>query len=245
MARQWNEKLRDNDPEHTLSSLAQCLAKAVRAHDVPELVAWIKDPLLPFSARVGYLPALQRFAKESGPARDALIDVLADGELGGFAVWALAGAMKRDALPLLRDLRASSPHEAIRTTAEAEVRKMEARSAKVKLPKADPAMLPPDYVSTSFELDTGCMPKLLSSLERALEGSLQAGVAEQLARSAAQVRRGLHRFHIVQIVLGDGTTTQLGFGLYREDEDVLVIELYFDEQFRETVRLACDSAEIP
>lgn len=245
MARQWNEKLRDNDPEHTLSSLAQCLANAVRAHDVPTIVAWIKDPLLPFSARMSYLPALQRFAKEPGPARDALIDVLADGELGGFAVWALAGAMKRDALPLLRDLQASSPHETVRTTAEAEVRKMEARTARVTLPKADPAMLPLGYGSTSFEQDTGRLPGLLSSLEQALEGSLQAGVAEQLARSAVQGRRGLHRFHVVQIVLGDGASTQLGFGLYGMDEDVLIVELYFDEQFRETVRLACDPPEIP
>jgi hypothetical protein len=245
LARQWNRTLRKDDREHTLSALAQWVGKVVRQGDVPEVIEWIKEHGLASGARAYYIWALQRFAKESGPARDALVHFLSDEELGGFAVLALVGAMKRDALPFLRDLQASSPHETVRNTAEAEVRKMEARTAKVTLPKADPAMLPLGYGSTSFEQDTGRLPGLLSSLEQALEGSLQAGVAEQLARSAVQVRRGLHRFHIVQIVLGDGASTQLGFGLYGKDEDVLIVELYFDEQFRETVRLACDPPEIP
>lgn len=96
-------------------------------------------------------------------------------------------------------------------------------------------MLPQGYDSTSVELDTDRVPELLSSLERAMEGKLQPGVAEQLARSAAQMRRDSHKFHIVQIVLGNGTTGQLGFGLYGEDEDVVVVKTYFDQEFREAI----------
>lgn len=238
LARQWNEKLRKDDPEHTLSVLSQCLMKAVRERDLPEVIEWAKDQLLSRGARANYVLDLQRFAKKPGLTRDVLIELLADGEVGSAAVWALAGALKNGALPLLRELRTSSPHESVRTAARAVVKKIEARSGKVTLPKADPTMLPQGYGSTSIELDTDRVSELLSSLERAMGGRLQPGVAEQLTLSAAQIRRDSRRFHTVQIVLGKGSASKLGFGLYGEDEDVVVVEIHFDERFREAVNSA-------
>lgn len=237
LARQWNEKLREDDHEHTLSVLSQCLMKAVRERDVPEVIQWAKDQLLSRDARANYVLDLQRFAKKPGLTRDALIELLADGEVGSAAVWALAGALKNEALPLLRELRTSSPDESVRTAAKAVVKKLEARSGKVSLPKADPSVFPQGYCSTSIELDTDRVPELLSSLERAVGGKLQPGVAEQLALSAAKIRRGSRRFHIVQIVLGNGATSQLGFGLHGEDEDVIVVEVFFDQEFCERVSM--------
>lgn len=237
LARQWNEKLRKDDHEHTLSVLSQCLMMAVREQDVPEVIEWARAQILSRGARASYVLGLQRFAKKPGLTRDALIELLADGEVGNAAVWALAGALKSDALPLLCGLRTSSPHESVRTAAKAVVKKLEARSSKVILPRADPKMLPQGYGSTSIELDTDRVPELLSSLERGIGGKLQTGVAEQLARSAAQIRRGGWRFHIVQLVLGSGATSQLGFGFYGEDEDVVVVEAFFDQEFRERVHI--------
>jgi hypothetical protein len=237
LARQWNERLRKDDHEHTLSVLSQCLMMAVREQDVPQVIEWAKDRLLSRDARASYVLDLQRFAKKPGCTRDALIELLADCEVGNAAVWALAGALKKDAVPLLCELRTSSPHESVRTAAKAVVKKLEARSSKVTLPIADPKMLPQGYGSFSIELDTDRIPELLSSLERGIGGKLRSGVAEQLARSAAQIRRGGWRFHIVQIVLGSGATSQLGFGLYGEDEDVIMVEVFFDQEFCEGVHI--------
>ncbi len=235
LTRQWHERLREGDHEQTLSVLSQCLMKAVLERDIPEVLGWARDRLLPRGARANYVLDLQRFAKKPGRTRDALIELLTDSEVGSAAVWAIAGAAKADALALLRELRVSSPHEPVRTAAKAVVKKIEARSGQVTLPKASPTMLPQGYRSTSIEFDTDRFPELLSLLEREMKGQLKPGVTEQLVRSAAQIRRDRRRFHIVQIVFGDRSTSQLGFELYAEDEDVIVVGIHFGQEFQDAI----------
>lgn len=242
LARQWNQNQEPSgiDHEPMLSALSRCLMKAVLERDVPEVVEWARDRRLPWGARANYVFDLHRFAKKPGRARDTLIELLADGDVGNSAVWALAGALKDEVLPLLLDLRVSSPHAPVRAAAKTAVRKLEARSSKTTLPQGDPAMLPLGYGSTSIEIDAGRFPELLSSLERAMECKLQPGIGQQLALSAAQVRRRHRRFHTVQSVFENGATREIGFGLRGEDEDVIVVEVYSDQEFLRAVRMGLE-----
>ena len=110
----------------------------------------------------------------------------------------------------------SSPHDSVRQSAAAVVKKLEARSHRVDLPDASPAMLPRGYASTSIEFDTHRVPELLSNLEQELKGHVAQEVRRELEVSANQIQRGRRRFHIVPVTLVDGTVSQLGFGLYAE-----------------------------
>jgi hypothetical protein len=96
-------------------------------------------------------------------------------------------------------------------------------------------MLPQGYVSESIEFDTDRVPELLSILEEGVKGRLKPGDDEQLSLSANQLKRGRGRFHIVPLTLLDGVVRQLGFGLYAEDEDVIVVEIHFDPSLRDAV----------
>lgn len=60
--------------------------KAVLERDVPEVIEWAKDHLLSRGVRASYVLNLQRFAKKPGSTRNALIELLADGEIGSAAV---------------------------------------------------------------------------------------------------------------------------------------------------------------
>ncbi|MEX2301398.1 MAG: hypothetical protein WD733_10705 [Bryobacterales bacterium] len=126
----------------------------------------------------------------------------------------------------------------MRETAAAAAKKIEARSRRVDLPDASPAMLPQGYASTSIEFDTDYVLELMSILERELQGRLKPGVAQQMALSANQLKRGRRRFHIVPFTLPDGVVTQFCFGLYAEDEDVTVLEIHFDARLRDAVGAA-------
>jgi len=186
LARKWNKP--EAEGKWMLSVLAQCVMRAALERDVPEIVNWAKDNRLPADARASYIRDLQRFAKKPGLARDALVDFVKDVAVGGAAVWALAEALKAEALPLLRELRQSSPNELVRRAAMATVNKIEARLGRVTLPEASPAELPKDYSSTSMEFDTHRIPELLSSLERRLGGRFRPDDSDQLALSANQMK---------------------------------------------------------
>ena len=164
-----------------------------------------------------------------------------DATAGGAAVWALAGAMKAEALPLLRELRRSSPNEITRRAAAAAAKKIEVRLGRVTLPTAKLADLPPGYLSTSIEFDTDQMPEFLACLERDLGGRFRAGDADQLALSAHQLKRGRRRFQLVPFCLPDESTIPLGFGFYAEDEDTIVVELHFDARLGGAVESALTS----
>jgi hypothetical protein len=178
-----------------------------------------------------YVNDLDRFARKPGIARDELLRLVNDSDLGSAAVWAVAGAMKADALPVLRQLRASSPHD-VRQAAAIVVRKLEARSGRVDLAQSSPATLPAGYVSTTIEFDTDRVPEFLSGIEREFRAQLPQGVAAQLALSADQLKRGQRRFHVTSLTFEDGGVSQIGVGLIAEDEDVVVLELQFDPKLR-------------
>lgn len=233
LARKWNKS--ETETKWVLHVLAQCVMKAVLERDVAAVLNWAKDSRLPPDARASYVLDLQRFAKRSGLARDALMDFVNDSEVGGAAVWALAGALKAEALPLLRQLRQSTPNELVRRAATATVRKIEARLGRVTLADASPARLPTGYSSTSIEFDTDRIPEFLSCLERQLKGRFRPGDGDQLALSANQMKRGRRRFYIVPFSFLNESAVQLGFGLYAEDEDAIVVELHFDARLRDAV----------
>jgi hypothetical protein len=233
LARKWNKP--ETETKWMLHVLAQCVMRAALEGDVPEVVNWAKDNSLPADARSSYTLDLQRFAKKPGFARDALMDFVTDAAVGGAAVWALAGALKAEALPLLRELRHSSPNELVRRSAAATVKKIEARSGRVTLPDANPAELPKGYSSTSIEFDTDRIHEFLSCLERQLKGRFRPGDTDQLALSANQMKRGRRRFYIVPFSFLDESAVQLGFGFYAEDEDAIVVELHFDARLRDDV----------
>ncbi|MFN7919086.1 MAG: hypothetical protein U0Q16_03260 [Bryobacteraceae bacterium] len=212
--------------------------RAALERDVPEIVNWANDISLPADARSSYTLDLQRFAKKPGLAREALVNLVSDAAVGGAAVWALSGAMRAEALPLLRELRHSSSNELVRRAATATVKKMEARLGRVALPDARPAELPKGYSSTSIEFDTDRIPELLSCLERQMKGRFVPDDSAQLALSANQMKRGRRRFYIVPFDFLDGSAGQLGFGLYAEDDDAIVMELYFDAQLRAVIEAA-------
>lgn len=234
LAREWNERLRGDDREHTLSVLSQCVMKTVVERDLPEVLVWAGDTHLRAEVRASYILGLQRFARKPGLARNALFEMLNDSDVGRAAVWAIAGALKSDALPILRDLRRSSPHDAVRETAGVVAKKLEARSRRLDLPVANRSMLPHGYVSTSIEFDTDRVPQLLSLLEQELKGEFESTIREQLALSASQLKRGHGRFHIVPIT-SESAALPIGFGLYAEDDDVIVVEIYSDATVREAV----------
>jgi hypothetical protein len=238
LAREWNGRLREHDTEHTLGVLAQCVMKAVVESDLPEVLNWARGRSLPSEVRASYIFELERFARKPGLARDAIVSLVNDSEVGPAAVRVLGGALKAEALPLLCELRESSPHDSVRKTAAAVAQKIEARLRRVDLLDASPAMLPQGYASTSIELDTDCVPELLSILERELNGRLEPGIGQQLALSADQIKRGRRRFHIVAFMLPDRVATQLGFGLFAEDEDVTVVEIHFDARLQDAVNAA-------
>jgi hypothetical protein len=237
LAGQWNDRLCADDSGHTLALavLSQCVTEAAHERDLPEIVKWATDGGLPAEARAGYVSGLQRFARKPGLARDAIIALVNDSDVGRTAVWALAGALKAEALPLLRQLRESSPDPFLRKTAAAAAKKIEARSRRVQLLNASHAMLPQGYVSTSIEFDTDRVPKLLSILAEEMKAQLKSADGEQLALSANQLKCGRRRFHIVPFTLPDEVASQLGFGLYAEDDDVIVAEIHFDASLRGTV----------
>lgn len=239
LARRWNKP--EAEFEWVLSVLAQCFMTAAVERDVPEILSWAKDNRLPTEARASYVTDLQRFAKKPGLARDALVDLIKEEALGGAAVWALAGSLKAEALPLLRELRQSSPNERVRRAATATVKKIEARLGRVTLPNASPAELPKGYSSTSIELDTDGMPEFLSSLERGLGGRFRPDESNQLALSANQMKSGQRRFYIVPCSFLDESAVQLGFGFYAEDEDAIVVELHFDARMRAAIDSALSS----
>jgi hypothetical protein len=238
LARQWNDRLRKEDSERTLAVLSQCVMRAALERDLPEILAWANDRGIPGEVRANYVLGLERFARKPGLARDSLIALVNDGDVGRAAVWALADACKTEALALLRQVRDSGAHDSARRAAAAAVKKIEARSSKVNLPKASLAMLPQGFVSTSIEFDTERVPELLSNLERELSGRLESQAAQSLTLSANQLRRGQRRFYILTLALSDGAATQLGFGLYAEDDDVIVAEVHFDEGLRDAVNAA-------
>jgi len=238
LARDWNERLREDDREHTLSVLSQCVMKAVAERDLPEVLLWARDTRLPVEVRASYVLDLQRFARKPGLARDALLEFVNDLHVGRAAVWAIAGALKSDALPILQDLRRASQHDEVRETAAAVARKIEARSRRPDLPVANPSMLPQGYVSTSIEFDTDRVPQLLAVLEQELKGEFEPAIREQLALSASQLKSGHSRFHIVPFTAAGAVVNQLGFGLHAEDEDVIVIEIYFETTLRDSVDAA-------
>ena len=239
LAREWNKP--ESEDRWTLSVLAQCVMRVVLERDVPEIVNWATDSRLPADARASYTADLQRFARKPGLARDALAVLVKDEAVGGAAVWALAGALKTEALPLLRELRQSSPNERVRNAATAVVKKIEARSRRVELPGATPEILPKGYGSTSIEFDTERVPELLSILERELRGRFRSKDSDQLALSANQMKRGRRRFHVIPFSFSDESVTQLGFGLYAEDEDAIVVEIHFDAELSKAVYAALDS----
>jgi hypothetical protein len=225
LARGWNERLREDDREHTLSVLSHWAMKAVAERDLPEVLLWASDTRLPAEVRASYVLNLQRFARKPGLARDALFAFVNDFHVGRAAIWAIAGALKSDALPLLQDLRRSSPHDAVREPAAAVAKKIEARSRRLDLPLANPSMLPQGYFSTSIEFDADRVPQLLAVLEQELKGEFEPPIREQLTLSASQLKRGHGRFHIVPFTAALAVVKQLGFGLHAEDEDVIVIEI--------------------
>jgi hypothetical protein len=214
------------------------VAEAARESDLPEILGWAKDRRLPGEARAAYIHNLKRFARKPGIARDAIVALVNDREVGCSAVWSLAEAMRTEALPLMREIRDSSPHDLVRQVAAGIAKKMEARLRRVDLADASPAMLPPGFVSATIELDTDHVPKLLSIRKRELKGQLKPGVGQQLVLSASQIKSGRRRFHVVELLLPDGVVSQMGFGLYAEDEDVTVAEIYFDASFRDSVHAA-------
>jgi hypothetical protein len=130
LAREWNGRLRDCDKESTLSVLAQCLMRAVLERDVPEVLTWVRDRSLSAEARCSYVIDLERFARKPGGTRDALLELCRDGVVGRAAVWAIGGALKADALPLMYELRDSSQHELVRKNAATVAKKIEARIRK-------------------------------------------------------------------------------------------------------------------
>jgi hypothetical protein len=238
LTREWNDRLREDDPEHTLWSLSLRVMEAALERDLPEVIAWAKDPLLRSATRTGYVFGLQRFARKPGIARDALLDFVNDRRIGYAAVEALAGALKADALPVLHKLRKSSPHDSVRDAANMAAKKIEARLRRVDLPRANPSDLPDGYISTTIEFDTDRVPQLLSILERELDGRLKPQMADQLALSANQIKRGRGRFHIVPITLSNGIETRLGLGFYAEDDDATVMGIYFEVKLRNAVEAA-------
>jgi hypothetical protein len=235
LARKWNAELGQDDEERTLAVLAQVVMRAVVARDVPEVLGWARDTKLHLEARMFYVSDLERFARKPGIARDELLRLVNDSELGSAAVWAIAGAMKADALPVLRELRASSPHDHVRQAAAIVARKLEARSGRVDLAPSSPSTLPPGYASTTIEFDTDRVPEFLSGVEREFRAQLPSGVAAQLALSADQLKRGQRRFHTTSLTFEDGGVSQIGVGLIAEDEDVVVLELQFDPKLRHGV----------
>jgi hypothetical protein len=238
LTREWTDRLRDGDPEQTLGMLSQFVMKAVLERDLPEVLGWVRDRRLPINVRASYVFGMQRFARKPGLARDAIVALLNDSDVGRSAVWALAGALKAEALPLLRGIQESSPHQSVRETAAAAAKKIEARLRRADLPDTSPEMLPQGYASTSIEFDTARVPELVSILDSELNGRLPPGVAQELALSANQIKRGRHRFHIVPFTLPDGVVTQFGFGLYAEDEDVTVVEIHFEAGLQDAVNAA-------
>jgi hypothetical protein len=190
LTREWNDRLREDDRELTLATLAQCFMRTARERDVPEILGWVNDTSLPAAVRASYVHDLQRFARKPGPARDTLVALLHDKAVGRTAVWAVSGALKLEALRHLRELQRSCQDNSLREIAAAAVSKIEARSRRANLPGASPAMLPQGYASTSIELDTVCLPQLVAAVERELSGHLESGTADQLSIVANQLKRG-------------------------------------------------------
>lgn len=127
LARLWNDRLRGCDNERVLPVLAQCVMRAVVERDIPEVLIWVRDSSLPAEARASYIIDLQRFARRPGIAREALLELTQDSSVGSAAVWAIAVALKTDALSVLHHLLDSSPHESVRKTASTVAKKIEAR----------------------------------------------------------------------------------------------------------------------
>lgn len=218
--------------------LAQCITKVILDRNVPEIVRWARDWTLDVHVRWSYASGLQRFARRPGPAREALLDLLQDAAVGGAAIWALAGAMEGEALPILRALRESTPDDRLRQIATAAAKRIEARSRKSNLPVTSPDRLPPGYRSTTIELDTDLVPGVLARLQEELERSLPAEIAARLALSASQLRRGRGRFHIVTFAMANGEFVPFGVGFYAEEDDVSVVELHYDPQWHSLVAKA-------
>ena len=118
------------------------------------------------------------------------------------------------------------------------VNKIEARARKTNLANSSPAMLPQGYAAMSVEFDTDCVPEFLSILEQELKCQLTPGAAEQLALSANQLKRGQKRFHIISLTSLEGVSGQLGFGLFAEDEDAVVLEVHFEAGLRSAIDAA-------
>jgi hypothetical protein len=212
--------------------------KVVTERDLAEVIGWARDSRLPVDARFFYTLGLQRFARKPGIARDAVLELLHDGDVGGAAVAALAGAQKSDALGVLRELRRSSPHAPVREAASASVKKIEARTLRCPLPMAHPSELPDGYASACLELDTDHFPRLLAMIEREGNGNFSTAAAESLALSANQLKRGKSRFHIVSFVMSAGATTQVGLGLYAEDDDVVLVDIRSGSELQDAIQKA-------
>jgi hypothetical protein len=121
LARDWYSFHKADTP----SVLAQCLMRAVVDQDVPTIIGWLNDRHLSKETRANFALDLQRFANKQGIARAALLEIVNDPEIGGAAVWALAGALKSEALPLLLELRETSPHALVRKAAAGATKKVE------------------------------------------------------------------------------------------------------------------------
>ena len=226
VTREWCQRQRHGDLERALSALAQCVMKVARPADLPEILQWASDRTLPVEARLTFTHELHRFARKPGTVRDLLTALTSDEEVGNQAVWALGRAAGVEALPLLRELLRSSPHESVRKAAKHVTRKLEAKLLRVELPQSDPAKLPGDYFVASIEIDTEQDPGFLATLTKELPGRLEPGAVEQLVLSANQLRRGQRRSYVVPLVAQEGALQNLGFGLFAEDEDVTLLEIY-------------------
>lgn len=191
LARKWNNP--EAESEWVPSVLAQCVMRAAMERDVPEILSWAKDNRLSLDARASYVHDLQRFAKKPGLAREALIAFVNDSTVGATAVWAVAGALKAEALPILRELRQCSPNERTRRAATVAVKKIEARLGRVTLPDVSRAALPKGYSSTSIEFDTDRIPEFLAYLERRLRGNFRPDESALSKSNEARPTAILHR----------------------------------------------------
>ena len=118
------------------------------------------------------------------------------------------------------------------------VNKIEARARRTNLASSNPALLPQGYASTSVEFDTDCVPVFLAILEQELKCRLTPGAAEQLTLSANQLKRGQKRSHIISVTSLKGVSGQLGFGLFAEGEDAVVLEVHFEAGLRSAIDAA-------
>ncbi len=198
--RRWRPLLRDGhkEVESTPQLLAACYRKVAADRDFEEILKNATDTQLHGDARYEFVVALKRFARKPGPAREALMGLAHDPSVGCAAIQTLADILKADALPLLQTLRQSSDSSRVRNLTGFLIRRLQARSKRIDLPRATPAMLPEGYEVTTIEMDTDRVTELFLLLEVELQAKWGPHLIDQLALSANQLKRGQSRFQIVR-----------------------------------------------